>query len=188
MTTGACPDGIALDALVEYWLDDPGESSLEAHVFGCDACTAMLEWIAALGEEIPDIVRRGATMLVMPEALLERLRTLGAQLREYRIGPGGSVNCTIAPDDDVVVAHLEAPLAGVARIDLVGSSAAGVHRATDIPFDATRGTVVLASRSADLRALGHSTIVAQLLSVDVHGERELARYTFHHAPFDATAP
>jgi len=188
MNAHDCPDGVSFATLVDYWFDDADDAPLDAHVLACDACTASLEWLAALADAIPDVVRRGETLLIMPDALLARLRAQGAQVREYRLRPGGSVNCTIAPTDDVVVAHLEAHLAGATRIDLVASSAAGAHRATDIPFDPARGSIVLASRSRDLRALGRETFVARLVAVDAHGEREIGRYTFHHAPFDGVAP
>jgi len=187
MSAHDCPDGVSFATLVDYWLDDLDDAPLDAHVLACDACTASLEWLAALADAMPDVVRRGETLLIMPDALLTRLRAQGAQVREYRLRAGGSVNCTIAPTDDVVVAHLEAHLAGATRIDLVASSAAGTHRATDIPFDPARGSIVLASRSRDLRALGRETFVARLVAVDAHGEREIGCYTFHHAPFDGVA-
>jgi len=187
VTARACPDGVPFAALVDHWFDDSDDAPLDEHVIACDACTASLEWLAALEDAIPDVVRRGDTMLIMPDALLARLRAQGAQVREYRLGPGGSVHCTIAPGDDVVVAHLAAPLAGATRIDLVASSPERTHRADDIPFDPARGTVVLASRTRDLRALGRVTFVARLVAVDAHGEREIGRYTFHHAPFEPGA-
>lgn len=187
MSAHDCPDGVSFATLVDYWFDDADDAPLDAHVLACDACTTSLEWLATLADAIPDVVRRGETLLIMPAALLSRLREDGAQVREYRVRPGGSVNCTIAPTDDVVVAHLEAQLAGATRIDLVASSGTHAHRATDIPFDPAHGSVVLASRSRDLRALGRVTFVARLVAVDAEGEREIGRYSFHHAPFDGVA-
>jgi len=187
MTAHDCPDGVSFATLVDYWFDDTDDAPLDAHVLACDACTTSLEWLAALADAIPDVVRRGQTLLIMSDAVLSRLREDGAQVREYRLRPGGSVNCTIAPTDDLVVAHLEAQLAGATRIDLVASSGTHVHRAADIPFDPARGSIVLASRTRDLRALGHATFVARLVAVDANGEREVGRYTFHHAPFDGVA-
>jgi hypothetical protein len=187
MTAHDCPDGVSFATLVDYWFDAADDAPLDAHVLACDVCTASLEWLAALADAIPDVVRRGETPLIMPDALLSRLRAEGAHVREYRLPPGGSVNCTIAPADDVVVAHLEAQLAGATRVDLVASSGTHTHRAADIPFDPARGSIVLASRTRDLRALGRVTFVARLVAVDAHGEREIGCYTFHHAPFDGVA-
>ena len=46
------------------------------------------------------------------------------------------VACTIAADDDLLVARLAVPLAGVERLDVVTelSFAPGRHRIEDIPF------------------------------------------------------
>lgn len=41
------------------------------------------------------------------------------RIREYRLPPNGSVNCTVAPDDELLVTRLEAPLEGVERLDAV---------------------------------------------------------------------
>lgn len=32
------------------------------------------------------------------------------RVREYRLQPGGSLNCIVAPEDDFVIAHVHAPL------------------------------------------------------------------------------
>lgn len=61
----------------------------------------------------------GGQRHVPSSALLNKLKSAGLQIREYHLQPGGSVNCTIAPEDDLVVSHLRAPLAGVQRLDLV---------------------------------------------------------------------
>ena len=184
MSKRGCPAAVPFAALVDYWFDEQAESLLETHLFACSHCSETLGWIAGLADEIPGIVRRGEAMMVLTEAFLECLREQGVHIREYRMGPGGSVNCTIGPTDDLVVAHLEAPLAGVTRLDLVASSAGGVlRRVNDIPFDRTSGKIVLAPRTRELRSLGHTTEVAQLVAVDDGGERVLGQYTFNHSPF-----
>ena len=181
-----CPAAVPFAALVDYWFDGEGESLLEPHLFSCSHCSETLGWIARLADEIPGIVRQGGTMVVLTEAVLERLREHGVRVREYRVGPGGSVNCTIAPTDDLVVSHLAAPpLAGLNRLDLVVSTAGGVFRAADIPFDRTSGEIVVAQPTRRLRSLGHATEVAQLVAVDEGGERVLGQYTFNHSPFPA---
>ena len=187
MSETACPAAVPFSALVDYWFDEQAESPLEDHLFACSHCSETLEWIAGLAEAIPDIVRQGQTMVVLTEAFLERLREQGVRIREYRIGPGGSVNCTIAPADDLVVSLLEAPLAGVTRVDLVDASAGAVlRRVNDIPFDGASGKIVIAQHTPALRALGRVTLVSQLVAVDAGGERVLGQYTFNHAPFQTT--
>jgi len=181
-----CPEAVPFAALVDYWFDEQGESLLETHLFACSHCSETLGWIAGLAEEIPGIVRQGEAMVVLAQPFLERLREQGVHIREYRIGPGGSVNCTIAPADDLVISYLEAPLAGVTRLDLVASSAGGLRRMEDIPFDRTSGKIVVAQCTPHLRSLGHATQVTQLVAVDDGGERVLGQYTFNHSPFQGT--
>lgn len=178
------PGHIALAALVDYWLDGQDESPLEAHLLACGECAGRLAWIVGLADAIPDLVRRGEAMVVLTAAMLERLAAGGMRIREYRLGAGGSVNCTIAPADDLVVARLAAPLAGVDRLDFVFSSPGGpAHRLEDIPFDPSSGEVVVAQRTPRLRALGCSTEVARLVAVGAQGEAVIGEYTFNHSPF-----
>ena len=168
--------------LVEYWLDAAGESPLEEHLLACSACGERLAWLAALGEAVPALVRRGEALLVLTAGVLARLAAAGVSIREYRLAPGGSVNCTIAPEDDVVVARLRAPLDGVQRLDLVALAEGFEHRLEDVPFDAASGEVVVAQQSPRLRALGHGTEVARLIAVGAHGETVIGEYTFRHSP------
>lgn len=182
--TGTSPvEHIPLATLVDYWFDGLGESPHEEHLLACGDCSERLAWIAGLGEEIRDIVKRGEAMMVLTGGLLKRLAAAGLRVREYRLGPGASVNCTIAPADDLVVAHLEAPLAGVDRLDVVSSVGPVLHRLHDIPFDPSSGEVLLAPRTRDLRALGHATEVARLIAVGADGEKVIGEYTFNHSPF-----
>lgn len=175
--------------LVDYWLDAQAEPPLEEHLLACETCSARLAWIASLTDAVPALVSSGAPMMVLTAGLLDRLARKGLRIREYRLAPGGSVNCTIAPHDDLVVARLEAPLSGVDRVDLVAASAGGVlHRVEDIPFDAAGGEVLVAPPSRELRARGHATEVARLVAVGADGVTVLGEYTFHHSPFEAAGP
>ncbi len=103
----------------------------------------------------------------------ERLR-----LREYRVVPGASVHCTILQTDDFVVSRLEAPLAGVRRVDLVTSDG----RFEDVPFDAGSGDVLVLPAPAELKRRGAFTHHMRLLAVEDAGERVLGEYTFVHSP------
>jgi hypothetical protein len=107
------------------------------------------------------------------------------RVREYRVPHNGSVNCSIAPGDDIVIAHLEAPLTGVTRLDLLEMDAAGrkLSRMEDIPFSAAAGGVAFAPRVDLLRTLPTSTTRLRLLAVETGGERVIGEYTFHHSPY-----
>ena len=95
----------------------------------------------------------------------------------------GSVHCTVAPDDDVMVARLEAPLAGVERVDAVLLDEAWQQRMDDIPFNAATDEVVFTPRIGTIRAQGASTARVQLFAVDRQPERLIGEYTFIHTPW-----
>ena len=99
------------------------------------------------------------------------------------IAAGGSVNCTVTPDDDFVVAHLRAPLRDVKRLDmLIDDDTSGKHRATDVAFDPSAGELVTVTSTAYLKTLKHSQQRVRLVAVDGVDERVVADYTFNHHP------
>ena len=167
--------------LVDYWFGElpaKEEAAFEEHLFGCAECTAKLEALAALGAAVRAAWREGAVRAVISPALLEAMRKEGLRLREYRLAPGGSVNCTIAAADDFVVSRLAAPLSGVARLDLVTDGG----RIQDVPFDAEAGEVLVCPAPAALKRKGTFTTRMRLVAVEEKGERLLGEYTFLHSP------
>ncbi|HET8697464.1 MAG TPA: hypothetical protein VFO94_08265 [Gammaproteobacteria bacterium] len=175
-----------LAALLDYWLGDAAPeraSALELHWFACADCAARLEQLAQLCAGVKRLVRSGSVRAVVPAAFVERLRGTGARLREYRLDPGGSVSCTITPEDDFVLAHLRAPLGGVRRLDMLVTDPSGARfRAEDLAFDPAAEGVVVASSTVELRQLGVATLRMQLLSVDDGADHVLGDYTFNHSP------
>src|SRR5882757_8786335 len=111
-------------------------------------------------------------------------RTRGPRIREYNMAPGGSVNCTVTPDDDLVLAHLQAPLRNLQRVDvLVYDEGTGERwRQKDIPFNAETNALVYLPVTTVLRSLGLTTQRFQLVAVDGVDERVIADYTFNHSP------
>jgi hypothetical protein len=180
-----------IGALLAYWLgnadaDDDGTRAVEEHWFGCAECAARLQELARLCGDVTRVVRAGLVQAVLPAAFIERLRAAGLRLREYRLEPGTSVACTVAPDDDLVVAHLHAPLHGVRRLDVVMDDSSGARlRVEDVAFDAASDEIVYAPSIADLRRLGVATQHVRLVSVADGGERVIADYTFNHSPHRA---
>ena len=167
--------------LVDYWFGElpPGEeAAFEEHLFGCAECTAKLEELAALGAAVRAAWKVGAVRAVISRALYEAMKKEGLRLREYRMAPGGSVNCTIAAADDFVVSRLAAPLSGVQRLDLVTDAG----RFEDVPFDAAAGEVLMCPAPAELKRKGAFTHRVRLLAVEEAGERVLGDYTFLHTP------
>ena len=188
MISSRCKWRAPLTTLIEYWLgelDAAQEATLEEHLFICDECNARLQQLVDLGRDIRDTVRCGGTGMILTPTFVARLQESGLNVREYRLQPGGSVNCTIAPGDDLVIAHLHAPLDNIGRLDLVGiDETAGVNwRIEDIAFVPDAGDVAVATDTAALRRLNHATLRMELRAMEGTRERVVASYTFNHSPY-----
>src|SRR5205085_101168 len=110
----------SVDALLDYWLHDSDAAATDAideHLMQCEACGDALDELIALGAGVRSAFRAGAVSAVTSDAFVQRLVGRGLQVREYRLPQNCSVNCTMAPDDELLVAHLETPLHGVVRLD-----------------------------------------------------------------------
>jgi anti-sigma factor RsiW len=178
-----------LAQLAAYWLgelDDAAQMQVEEHAFACAQCTQRLHFLAEIGAGVRALLWEGALAFAVTPAFLDELRAQGMHLREYRVAPGGRVNCTIAPRDDFVVSRLQAPLEGVARLDVEVHIEGELHeRRNDIPFDPARGEVLLLPSAARLRAITAPTIHRmRLLAVEDGGERLIGEYRFNHTPSD----
>lgn len=179
--------------LATYWLGElppDAEAAFEEHFFGCAQCSARLSEFVRQAQSIKSTARAGALMSFVSPAFVERVRATGAQVREYRLEPGGSVMCTVAPEDDLVASHLHAPLEGVQRLDIeVHDSATGnIWHLEDIPFDPAAGEIVYTPGMAMLRGMGRAIQTVQLLAVAAGADgpkRKICDYTFNHSPFIA---
>ncbi len=188
--TPSCKSSIEQGVLLAYWLgelDEAAEGRTEEHLLGCAACSERLGELVALGKGVRVLARAGGVRAIVNDAFVRRLVAQGVRVREYRVPHNGSVNCTVAPEDDIVIAHLDAPLGGVARLDMVetDSEGKGLTRFEDIPFQTGSDGVVVVPRIDELRALPASTTRMRLLAVDEAGERVIGEYTFNHTPHAA---
>lgn len=181
---------VPVDALLDYWLDGAASServdAIDEHLMACDECGRTLDELIALGDGVRAAFRAGALASVTTAAFVQRLADQGLRLREYRVAAGGSVDCSVAPDDDLLVSRLEVALGGVRRLDAVVASslAPGVqHRLEDVPFDPRTGEVIWLPKIAAVRLEPANTLRVTLLSVEEGGTRELGRYAFHHRPW-----
>jgi hypothetical protein len=171
--------------LADYWagaLDAGDEAALEEHLFDCDACGQRLRELIALAEGVRGLARGGSLRMVVSDAFLETARAEGLRIREYAPPPGGSVQCTVAADDDLLIARLSADLRGARRVDLSLCDEQGVERVRleDVPLRPGADGVVFQESIAWARAAPSSTMIARLLALDDGGERLLGEYTFHH--------
>ncbi|HYD56992.1 MAG TPA: hypothetical protein VEB41_08810 [Burkholderiales bacterium] len=185
-----CRNPIEFETLLAYWLGElpaADEAPVEEHFFACAHCAQRLEALAALGDGIRAAVQAGRVGAIVSARFVERMKALGMRLREYRIERGGSVSCTIHADDDAVVTRIEAPLAGVKRLDafervVVGGATVQESRMEDVPFDPASGAIHVVPPPALLRRLPKSTVTIRLLAVDESGERAIGEYTLEHSP------
>lgn len=188
MNTPSCSSPLDWSTLLAYWLgeqDPDTEARTEEHYLGCELCSRRLEELASLAQGVRAVANTGAFDAVLTEHFVQIQKERGQHVRTYHVPRNGSVNCTIAPEDDLVVSHLEAPLADIIRLDLifVGPDEKSEIRREDIPFIPESGSVMVATSTAMLRTLPKSTARLRLLAVDDHGERVIGDYTFNHTPY-----
>ena len=185
--SAGCAAPLADEALLAWWageLEGPDQEQLEEHLLSCDECSRRGHALASVAEGVRGLVRRGALSTPLLPAVVERLRHEGRRIREYRVRPGGGVQCTVSPEDDVVLARLTADLGGVSRLDLVIRVDDGPEeRLSDLPFDPDDDELVFSPAADALRAAPAHVQRLRLLAVEPQGERALGEYTFHHTPW-----
>ncbi len=183
----ACARPAGDGELLDWWTGEltPAERRrVEEHLLACTECSSRTGVVEELAHGIAELVRGGALPVAVLPAVVERLRREGRRLREYRVPPGGGVQCTVGPEDDVVLARLVADLREVARLDLVSRIDDGPEeRHSDIPFDPAAGEVILVPAADVLRARPAHVDRMRLLAVGPRGERLLGEYTFDHRPW-----
>lgn len=186
-----CAAPIPLDALIAYQVgempDDEGER-VEAHYFGCAHCAERLEGVSLLARGVIDLVHRGGLMAMSTMAMVERARSRGIVVREYRTDPGEHVECTGGPTDDFVVTRYGG-LAGVTSVDVhfrgavLGSDQTITMEYADAPVDQRTGDVVLVAPGALNRSLPPLDIEVSLTVHGADGAREVGLYYYHHRPW-----
>lgn len=191
MNRSNCLALIEPEVLVQYWLgelDVSREMHVEEHLFSCACCTTHLQELIGIADGIRALVRNGTVQGVVSQNFIERLAGQGLRLREYEVDQGGSVNCTVAPDDDLIVARLRAPLAGISHLDLVAADQEGAEqgRLQDIQFDPAAGEIIYIPNIEFLRALPASTNRLQLLAENNGNSVQIGEYTFLHTPWSST--
>ena len=161
----------------------PEEEAVEEHLFACDLCGDRIREIIALAEGIRQLARDGSLRMVVTDAFLKRAAEDGLRVRQYAPPPGGSVQCTVTAEDDILIGRLAANLTGVSRVDLSICNEAGVEqiRMADIPFDSGTGQVIYQESITFLKAAPTNKMIARLVTVDEAGSEELlGEYTFNH--------
>ncbi len=182
----ACPSPLTSAVLMDYWLADlpaDTEESVEEHLLTCDACGDRLRETLALAERLRALARSGSLQVVVGDEFLRHAVETGRRLREYAPAAGGSVQCTVAADDDLLVARLATGAITAARVDLSWCDPRGVEhqRMVDIPIHKDADVVICQQSIEWAKASPTATMTARLLAVNGPGdERVLGEYTFHH--------
>ncbi len=186
-----CQSPIDAATLADYWLallPQPEEDAVEEHLLGCDRCGARLREVMVLVDGVRALAREGDLRMVVNDAYLRRAAQEGLRIREYTVPRGGSVECTVTADDDLLVGRLVAEMGGAQRVDLSLCDENGVEqmRLPDIPVYAGMSSVILQEAIAPMKAAPDFKLVVRLVGIDEAGrERELGEYTFNHT---RTAP
>lgn len=130
-------------------------------------------------------VHSGVLRAVVTGELVEHLAAAGLHLREYRVVPSGSVFCTVAPDDDVVIVRLKAYLEDIEQLDLLLFDVRGkrYEHLQNIPFNRAAAHVFVAPNVERLRKLPQSTAHLQLVARGPRPLRVVGSYTVKHAPW-----
>ena len=121
--------------------------------------------------------------MVVSDAFLKRAAEEGLRVREYAPPPGGSVQCTVTAEDDILVGRLAANLSAAKRVDLCICDDRGIEqiRLTDIPFSSAAGSVAFQQPITYAKAAPSETLIARLVAFDDSGhELLLGEYTFNH--------
>jgi hypothetical protein len=185
-----CTTPLADETLLAWWageLTALEEERLEEHLLSCHGCVERGQRLADLAHGLQRLLRTGGLSVVVLPEVVERLEREGRQIREYRVRPGGGVQCTVSPDDDLVLARLAADLGGVSRLDVTIRIGEGPEeRLPDILFDPDAGELLFAPSADALRALPAHVQRMRLLAVDAEGDRVLGEYTFDHTPWPGT--
>ncbi|SCK16453.1 hypothetical protein VAR608DRAFT_1094 [Variovorax sp. HW608] len=175
--------------LLAYWFGDTDEMQTDAidlHLLGCDRCGRTLDELVALGDAVRRAFDLGLVHAFVSGPFVQRLVDEGRHMREYRLAHNGSVNCSAAPQDEVLVARFEAPLADVERIDAVlhlSFADDAEYRADDIPFDPASGEVLMVPKIAIVRGLPAHVLTVRLIAHAKGELRTLGEYRLNHSPW-----
>jgi hypothetical protein len=181
-----CTNPIEVTLLADYWLaalPAAEEEALEEHLFQCDECSARLREVVALADGLRNLAREGNLRMVVSDTFLRRAAEEGLRVRQYAPPAGGSVQCTVTAEDDMLIGRLAADLKGTKRVDLSICDERGAEqlRLRDLPVNPDAGSVPYQESIAFLKAAPTSTLVIRLLNVDEAGdEKLLGEYTFNH--------
>jgi hypothetical protein len=177
---------LSIGELSDYWTADIAADDIErieAHVFACSACTELLADADLLRRGIGDVARTGGFQAFITDSLLNQFARDGVRVRTYAMDAGGSVQCAVWDDDDVLVTRLRADFSGVSAVDAVLRLESGEEwgRTSDVPVPAGSRELIMALPAEFVRRAPEAPIHLTLRSTSASpDEAPLAEYTFDH--------
>jgi len=182
----SCGHPIDAAILADYWLaalPSSEEESVEDHLFDCGECGARLAEVIALAEGVRALVREANLLMTLSDEFVKRSAARGLRIRQYAPPAGGSVQCTITVDDDMLIGRLAADLAGQRRVDLALCNQDGIEyaRLADVPFGPGISEVLFQQPIQFAKGAPSQTMIARLIGRDESdAERLIGEYTFVH--------
>jgi hypothetical protein len=181
-----CVRPIDAALLADYWIGimaDPEEEAIEEHLFECDSCGQRLRQVIILADGIRRLAREGSLRMVVSDVFPQRAAESGLAVREYRVPPGGSVECTVTAEDDLLIGRVAANLSGAKRVDMCICNENGIEqlRLPDIPVHSGRSSIAFQESITFMKSAPSLKMVMRLVSFDDGGsEHVLGEYTFNH--------
>src|SRR5262249_19419414 len=134
-----CSSPIETAVLMDHWLaalPSAAEDGVEEHLLACDACGDRVREEMSLAEALPAPAGSGSLQVVGTDPFVKHAAETGLCVREYAPAAGEGIQCTVAVDDDLLMARLAVDLTTASRVDLSWCDPRGVERQrmTDIPI------------------------------------------------------
>ena len=181
-----CSQPIEAAILADYWMPvwpESEEENIELHLFECGECSTRLAEVVAIADGVRRLAREGSLRMVVSESFVEGAVAEGVRVRSYAPPAGGSVQCTVTAEDDMLIARLSAELHGSKRVDLSLCDELGREqvRMVDVPFAAGADRVVYQESIRYAKASPTSTMILRMIGIDEAGsELQLGEYRFEH--------
>jgi len=182
-TPGVC---LSIGELSDYWTADVSPDDMErieGHVFSCNACTELLADVDRLRRSIGDVARTGGFQAFVTDSLLNQLARDGVRMRTYAMDAGGSVQCAVWDDDEILVTRLRGDFGDVSAIDATLRLDTGEEwgRASDVPIREGSRELIMALPAALVRHAPEVPIRLILRASSAPPDAaSLAEYTFDH--------
>jgi hypothetical protein len=181
-----CASPIDPAMLADYWIGfmaGAEEEAIEEHLFECDYCGHRLRQVILLADGIRKLALEGSLRMVVSDVFLQRAAESGLAVREYQIPSGGSVECTVTAEDDILIGRIATNLAGANRVDISICDERGVEqqRLPDIPVHSGATSIAFHESISFLKAAPSMKMIMRLFTFDDKGsEQVLGEYTFNH--------